>query len=106
MNSQQLISQHEQLDGIADIFTTITDKSEVDELVQIIHEALAKQSSLVRNIFWLRVNNWSVEETARTLSISSKTVYNRYSESLVVIRQHICQHYPEFAYFRRLPIEH
>lgn len=105
MNSQKLISQQEELEGMADIFTTITEKSEVDELVRIIHEALAKQSSLVRNVFWLRVNDWSVEETAKSLSVSSKTVYNRYSESLVVIRQHICQHYPEFAYFRRLPIE-
>ena len=53
----------------------------------------------------MRINNWSVEETAHTLSVSTKTIYNKYSESLTVVREHIRDHYPEFADIRKVRTE-
>lgn len=67
------------------------------ELLAILHEALEQQPRIVRNAFWMRINNWSVKETASTLAVSPKTVYNKYSESLAVVRHYIRDHYPEFA---------
>ena len=69
------------------------------ELINIIHEALDTQPQIVKKVFWLRINNWSVEETAKALSVSSKTIYNRYSESLSVVREKLTKHYPEFTEF-------
>lgn len=92
----QIVHQQEEASEVADFFSSIAEKVEENELLLIIQEALATQPAVVRNAFWMRINNWSVEETAHRLSISPKTVYNRYSESLVVIRKHILQHYPEY----------
>lgn len=78
-------------------YNSITKDLSVKELVVIIHEALEQQPQIIRNTFWMRINNRTVEETARILSVSHKTVYNRYSESLAVVRSYIREHYPEFA---------
>lgn len=78
-------------------YNSVTAKMSESELVAAIHEALENQPPLLRNIFWMRINHCSVEETARSLSVSQKTVYNKYSESLAVVRAHIQNHYPEFA---------
>jgi len=78
-------------------YNSVTAEMNESELVAAIHEALENQPPLVRNIFWMRINHWSVEETARSLSVSRKTVYNKYSESLDVVRAHIRNHYPEFT---------
>lgn len=86
-------------------YRSITEELIEKELLMIIHEALENQPQIIRNTFWMRINNWSVEETARTLSVSSKTVYNKYSESLTVVRTHIRNRYPEFATFRPLRME-
>lgn len=75
---------------------TMAELSE-QELLAIIREALEQQPTIVRNAFWMRINNWSVKETAHALSVSPKTIYNKYSESLTVVRRHIREHYPEFA---------
>lgn len=77
-----------------DCITAVMNES---ELVAAIQEALENQPPLVRNTFWMRINRWSVEETARTLAVSPKTIYNKYSESLTVVRAHLRDHYPEFA---------
>jgi len=78
-------------------YNHITEMMNESELLAAIQEALEHQPPLVRNTFWMRINNWSVEETARTLSVSQKTIYNKYSESLSVVRAHLRDHYPEFA---------
>lgn len=78
-------------------YNSVTAEMNESELVAAIHEALEQVSPLMRNVFWMRINHWSVEETARNLSVSSKTVYNKYSESLAVVRAHLRDHYPEFA---------
>lgn len=78
-------------------YNSVTKDLSVKELVVIIHEALEQQPQIIRNTFWMRINNRTVEETARILSVSHKTVYNRYSESLAVVRSYIREHYPEFA---------
>ena len=80
-------------------YNSIIEVMNESELVAAIHEALENQPPLVRDTFWMRINHWSVEETARCLSVSPKTVYNKYSESLAVVRAHIRDHYPEFAEF-------
>lgn len=86
-------------------YRTITEELIEKELLMIIHEALENQPQIIRNTFWMRINNWSVEETARSLSVTSKTVYNKYSESLTIVRTHIRKRYPEFATFRSLRVE-
>ncbi len=78
-------------------YNSVTKDLSVKELVVIIHEALEQQPQIIRNTFWMRINNRTVEETARILSVSHKTVYNRYSESLAVVRSYIREHFPEFA---------
>lgn len=73
----------------------ITDKLDEEELLLVLREALDDQPYVVRKTFWLRINNWSVEETANLLSVSQKTVYNKYSESLSIVRSHIKNKHPE-----------
>ncbi|MBK5196340.1 MAG: sigma-70 family RNA polymerase sigma factor, partial [Proteiniphilum sp.] len=85
-----------------EFYNSITEEMNEKELLLIIREALENQSQIIRNTFWMRINNWSVEETARTLSVSSKTVYNKYSESLIVVRAYIRNRYPEFADIRKI----
>lgn len=77
------------------VYNNITEDLSIKELYNIITEALDKQSQVAKNAFWMRIHNWSVEETATALSVSPKTVYNTYSESLSVVRSHIKKHYPE-----------
>lgn len=81
------------------VYNGILDEHNERELINIIHEALDTQPQIVKKVFWLRINNWSVEETAKALSVSSKTIYNRYSESLSVVREKLAKHYPEFTEF-------
>lgn len=73
----------------------ITEKLDEKELLLVIREALDKQPYVVRKTFWLRINDWSVEETAKVLSVSKKTVYNKYSESLSIVRSHLKNNHPE-----------
>ncbi|WP_286833858.1 MULTISPECIES: RNA polymerase sigma factor [unclassified Proteiniphilum] len=82
---------------IASSYNSITSRMEEEELVSIICEALNSQPPLVQKTFWLRINNWSVEEIAKTLTISHKTVYNKYSKSLSIVRSHIKKKYPELV---------
>lgn len=78
-------------------YNSVLDQHSETELINIIHEALDDQPQIVKKVFWLRINNWSVEESAQELSVSSKTIYNRYSESLSVVRDKLAKHYPEFS---------
>src|SRR5690554_1022792 len=78
-------------------YNNIISQLSEQELLAIIQEALEDEPMLVRNAFLMRINNWSVKEIAKTLSINPKTIYNNYSESLAVVRKHIQDHYPEFA---------
>ena len=73
----------------------ITAEMDERELLEAIREALNKQPYVVRKTFWLRINDWSVEETAKVLSLSKKTVYNKYSESLSIVRSHLKNNHPE-----------
>ena len=97
-NSEKV--ERDQLD-----YDNITEELNEKELLGIIQEALKNQSPIIRNTFWMRINNWTVEETSRALSVSNKTIYNKYSESLTVVRAHIRDHYPEFADIRKLRTE-
>ena len=90
-------STPEKMEQELEAYETITADLSEKELLDIIHDALEHQPSVTRNAFWMRINNWSVKETARSLSVSQKTVYNRYSESLAVVRKYIRDNYPEFA---------
>lgn len=87
----------EKIEQEQDEYNNIVAELDEKELLDVIREALNRQPQVVRNTFWMRINNWSVKETANTLSISPKTVYNKYSESLALVRTHIIDHYPEFA---------
>ncbi|RNC65332.1 sigma-70 family RNA polymerase sigma factor [Proteiniphilum sp. X52] len=76
-------------------YQDITAALDEKELLLVIREALDKQPYVVRKTFWLRINDWSVEETAKVLSVSKKTVYNKYSESLSIVRSHLKNNHPE-----------
>ena len=78
-------------------YNTIISQLSEQELSAVIREALEDQPMLVRNAFWMRINNWSVNEIAKTLSINPKTIYNNYTKSLTIVRRHIQNNYPEFA---------
>ena len=78
-------------------YNTIISQLSEQELSAAIREALEDQPMLVRNAFWMRINNWSVKEIAKTLSINPKTIYNNYTKSLTIVRRHIQNNYPEFA---------
>lgn len=78
-------------------YNNILSELDEQELLIIIQEALENQPKIVRNAFWMRINNWSVKETALKLSVSPKTIYNKYSNALSVIRYHIQNNYPEFT---------
>ena len=78
-------------------YNTIISQLSEQELSAVIREALEDQPMLVRNAFWMRINNWSVKEIAKTLSINPKTIYNNYTKSLTIVRRHIQNNYPEFA---------
>lgn len=73
----------------------ITAAMDEKELLSAIREALDRQPYIVRKTFWLRINDWSVEETAEVLAVSKKTVYNKYSESLSIVRSHLKNNHPE-----------
>lgn len=73
----------------------VTEELDEKELLSVIREALDKQPYVVRKTFWLRINDWSVDETAKVLSVSKKTVYNKYSESLSIVRSHLKNNHPE-----------
>lgn len=60
------------------------------ELIAIIKKALDKLPKATARIAELRLlQNYSVDETATALSISKKTVRNKYSEALKVIRNNM-----------------
>lgn len=90
----------EKVEQEQDEYNNIVANLNEKELLDVIHEALEYQPQVIRNIFWMRINNWSVKETAHTLSLSPKTVYNKYSESLTVVRSYIRDYYPELAALR------
>lgn len=90
-------STPEEVELEMDEYNNITSELSEQELLFIIREALENQPLMVRNAFWLRINNWSVQETANKLSVSPKTIYNKYSEALSVVRCHIQEKYPEFV---------
>lgn len=76
-------------------YKNITDDLDEKELLSVIREALDEQPYIIRKTFWLRINDWSVDETANVLSVSKKTVYNKYSESLSIVRNHLRDKHPE-----------
>ena len=78
-------------------YNNIISQLSEQELLAIIQEALEDEPMLVRNAFLMRINNWSVKEIAKTLSVNPKTIYNNYATSLAIVRKHIQDYYPEFA---------
>ncbi|TAH66085.1 MAG: sigma-70 family RNA polymerase sigma factor [Anaerolineaceae bacterium] len=78
-------------------YNNIISQLSEQELLAIIQEALEDETMLVRNAFIMRINNWSVKEIAKTLSINPKTIYNNYASSLAIVRKHIEDNYPEFV---------
>lgn len=73
-------------------------------LVDIINEAFVNQSETMRKVFWMRINDYSVKETAKALSLSRQSLYNRYHESLNLVREHLLKNYPEIVpLFSHLP---
>lgn len=85
------------MEEVLESYECITAEMSEKELHNIIHDALKDLPPVTRKAFWMRINNWSVKETARTLSVSPKTVYNKYSKSLNVVRNYIRDNYPELA---------
>lgn len=92
---RNMISLDQLEENMALNYHDITEELDEKELLSVIREALNKQPYVVRKTFWLRINDWSVEETAKVLSVSKKTVYNKYSESLSIVRSHLKNNHPE-----------
>lgn len=78
-------------------YSTMTEGMNESDLFHAIREALDTQPHLVRKVFWLRIHDWSVEEAANALSVSKKTVYNNYSQSLSIVRKHLKNNYPDLV---------
>ncbi len=92
---KNMVSIDQLEESMSDNYQDITESLDEKELLSVIREALDKQPYVVRKTFWLRINDWSVDETARVLSVSKKTVYNKYSESLSIVRSHLKNNHPE-----------
>lgn len=92
---KNMISIDQLEENMALNYHDITEELDERELLSVIREALDKQPYVVRKTFWLRINDWSVDETAKVLSVSKKTVYNKYSESLSIVRSHLKNNHPE-----------
>ncbi|HBG42814.1 MAG TPA: hypothetical protein DDZ96_01600 [Porphyromonadaceae bacterium] len=78
-------------------YSHVSEDLDVKEAIAIVREALASLPESTRRTFWMRLNNCSPEEIAQTLSITVPTTYNKFSQSLVIVRDHIRNKYPEFA---------
>lgn len=71
-------------------YNSILEKFNENELLEIIKKAIHELPKATARIAELRLlENYSVEETALALSISKKTVRNKYSEALKSIRKNI-----------------
>lgn len=92
---KKMVSIEQLMDNDIEFSGFSTPESMEDELVRAICEALDKQPYIVRKTFWLRINDWSVDESAEILSVNKKTVYNKYSESLSIVRTHLKKNYPD-----------
>lgn len=78
-------------------YYTISSDMEVDDILLLIKEVIADLPPLTKETFWMRIADYSVEETSEKLSISTQSVYNKYSQSLAVIRKHLEENHPELA---------
>ncbi len=71
-------------------YNSVFEKLNVQELTAIVKKAISELPKATAKIATLRLlENYSVEETAAELSISKKTVRNKYSEALKSIRKNV-----------------
>jgi RNA polymerase sigma-70 factor (ECF subfamily) len=66
----------------------ILEESDISALFEMINEVVSQLSATEREVFDMRIRkNMSVEDTAKTLGLSSKTVSNKLSKTLGEIRE-------------------
>lgn len=66
----------------------ILEESDISALFEMIDEVVSQLSATEREVFDMRIRkNMSVEDTAKTLGLSSKTVSNKLSKTLGEIRE-------------------
>lgn len=75
-------------------YNEILEENEINELMLMIDEVVSQLSPTEQKVYDLRIRqNKSVNETAEILGISSKTVSNNLSKSLVDVRTKLMPHY-------------
>ncbi|NLI71850.1 MAG: RNA polymerase sigma factor [Bacteroidales bacterium] len=79
------------------VYSNIMEEMDLNSLFEEIDELLANNSELARSIFWMRINNYPAKEVAGKLSVKIQTVYNKYSESLALVKEHLKTNHPELT---------
>lgn len=73
-----------------------SDNAELMELLEIVAGCFSARRQRAKEIFMLRLKNYSVDEVAQMLNMSRRTVYNSFSESRLQVQQFLMHHYPEY----------
>lgn len=81
--------------------TTVYNNMEKEELKGIVHDALKNSSPLTKNSFWMRVESIPAKEVANELGVTTQTIHNKFSQSLVTLRKYIKTYYPEIIKNRK-----
>lgn len=70
------------------------DKTILDELHQVINATVREMRPSEREVFELRFGNeYSVQETAKCLGISPKSVVNRFAVAIKTVRENVLKYY-------------
>ncbi|HBG57542.1 sigma-70 family RNA polymerase sigma factor [Proteiniphilum sp. UBA1028] len=74
--------------------SNVFDKTILKELEQIISDSMREMKPSELEVFRLRwEQQLSVQDTAQTLGISSKSVINRFSSALKIVRENVIEYY-------------
>lgn len=79
------------------VYSNIMEEMDLNSLFEEIDKLLAENSELARSIFWMRINNYPAREVAEKLSLKVQTVYNKYSESMALVKEHLKTNHPELT---------
>lgn len=78
-------------------YSHVLESIEEKELYEHIKEIIRAHSDVKQKVFHLRLSNHSINEIAEELSLSKRTVYNYYHETLNDVRTVIKKKHPELV---------
>lgn len=70
-------------------YSHVIEELEVEDLYHLISDALKEEQPIIARIFWMRINQFSVEEIANSLSVSERTVIRKSAESMKLVHSHL-----------------